>query len=87
MEQSFMRSATDDAHHRPRLDRDAGVHGDNRCAVLFAGPPMTRIWQFNATLLTAALLFGAYHYGLLESLVAIVALCFASGLILKRVFG
>jgi hypothetical protein len=44
---------------------------------------MIRLWQFNATVATAALLFGAYHYGLLE----LVALCFAVGLLLNRVFG
>jgi hypothetical protein len=54
--------------------------GENRI-----GP--TRLWQFNATLLTAALLFGAYHYGLLESVFAIVVLCCAFGMIIKRVFG
>jgi hypothetical protein len=48
---------------------------------------MTRLWQFNATVATAALLFGAYHYGLLESLFGLVALCFAGGLIIRRVFG
>jgi hypothetical protein len=48
---------------------------------------MTRIMQFNATLLTAAFLYGAYHYGLLESVLALAVLCFAGGLFLKRVFG
>jgi hypothetical protein len=48
---------------------------------------MTRLWQFNATVLTAALIFGAYHYGLLESVLGIAGLCFAGGLIIKRVFG
>jgi hypothetical protein len=48
---------------------------------------MTRLWQFNAILLTAALLFGAYHYGLLEIVLALAGLCFACGLLLNRVFG
>lgn len=48
---------------------------------------MTRIWQFNATLITAAFLYGAYHYGLLGSVLALAVLCFAVGLAVKRVFG
>jgi hypothetical protein len=48
---------------------------------------MTRLWQFNATVITIALLCGAYHYGLLESLFGLVGFGFAGGLLLKRVFG
>jgi hypothetical protein len=48
---------------------------------------MTRLWQFNATVATAALLFGAYHYGLLESVIAAVVLGCVGGMVVKRVFG
>jgi hypothetical protein len=48
---------------------------------------MTRIWQFNATLLTAAFLYGAYHYGLLESVIALAVLGSIVGMIWRRIFG